>query len=186
MEYEDLYQVSNYGNVVGISKGYSKNRRILKQHFNDGYYMVTLYDKKGVSHSVFVHRLVALAFLQNPNKFPVVNHKDGNRLNNNVSNLEWCTQKYNIWHGLLRREKKRKINIYTMSGDFVDSTETILEAAHKTHTRTSQVRMCCTKERSYSHGFVFRFADDKDGNKIENIVTEDNITKLKKRNMGII
>ena len=64
-----------------------------------GYYFLGLtVDKKRTSYSV--HRIIATAHIPNPNNFPVVNHKDGNRKNNHVSNLEWCTQQRNVEHGI--------------------------------------------------------------------------------------
>lgn len=62
-----------------------------------GYYRVKLtVDNK--PKSIMLHRIIAMAFIENPKNYPCVNHKDGNKKNNNISNLEWCTQKYNILH----------------------------------------------------------------------------------------
>ena len=87
--YEGLYQVSNFGRVKSSTKILAN--RLSKR----GYYIVTLYkNAKGVTKTV--HRLVAQAFIPNPDNLPQVNHKDENKLNNRVDNLEWCTAKYNI------------------------------------------------------------------------------------------
>ena len=97
--YEGIYQVSNYGRVKSLSRkalnGRTVKERILKQNIGDvGYYNVTLC--KDGNHQTFrVHRLVAEAFLPNNNNHPYINHKDENKLNNNVDNLEWCTETYN-------------------------------------------------------------------------------------------
>lgn len=91
-DYEGLYWVSNLGRVKSSTK-------ILKNRLSKrGYYIVTLYkNAKGVTKTV--HRLVAKAFIPNPDDLPQINHKDENKLNNNVDNLEWCTAKYNCNYG---------------------------------------------------------------------------------------
>jgi hypothetical protein len=91
--FNGIYKVSNYGNVMSFSK-YSKNGKILKKEkTNRGYLRVNLSRKK-----YSIHRLVALYFLGVPKEGMVVNHKDGNKENNCISNLEWVTQKENIKH----------------------------------------------------------------------------------------
>ena len=117
--YEGLYQVSNLGNVKSIYK--HRPDKILKPVMKKGYLMVTLC-KNGTTKICSIHRLVAEAFIDNPDNLPVVNHKDGNRSNNKSDNLEWCTQKDNIRHafniGLVKRkplttEQKKNISIAT-------------------------------------------------------------------------
>lgn len=84
------YEISNFGRVRNIKTG-----RILKNQIKDGREVLNLSKKK-----IFIHRLVADAFIPNPNNFPQVNHKDENPLNNHFINLEWCTSKYNSNYGL--------------------------------------------------------------------------------------
>ena len=107
--YEGHYQVSNFGRVKSIKFGKEK---ILKQSIRHGYYCVVL-SKNGILKNYFVHRLVAEAFIDNPDNLPQVNHKDECKTNNIVSNLEWCDRKYNINYGT-RTEKcsKKCINIH--------------------------------------------------------------------------
>ena len=97
------YQVSNYGNVKSL-----KNNIILKPSISSGYYMIALC-KDGKKHDKRVHRLVAEAFLENPNNYKEVNHKDECKTNSHVSNLEWCDRKYNINYGtgVQRSSEKR-------------------------------------------------------------------------------
>lgn len=102
--YEGLYEVSSEGRVRNVKTG-----RILKPGNNGrGYLYVCLY-KNGAVKNHCLHRLVAQAFIQNPNKLPEVNHKDEIRTNNNLDNLEWCTYKYNANYGT-RNEKIAKGN----------------------------------------------------------------------------
>ena len=84
------YYVSNIGRIYSV-----KTNKVLKHHIQDsGYHQVELISGKKIG----VHRLVAIAFISNPNKLPLVNHKDGNKSNNNDWNLEWCTNKDNQIH----------------------------------------------------------------------------------------
>ncbi len=92
--YEGLYKVSNKGRLYSIKRKRKMNPTISK----NGYKRVKLYIN-GKFKTVFVHRIVAKAFLNNPENYPVVNHLDENKLNNNVENLQWCTQKQNVNHG---------------------------------------------------------------------------------------
>lgn len=93
-DYEGLYRISNNGDVFSIIKN-----RCLKGTSANGYRKVELWkDSKGKKE--YVHRLVAMAFVDNPNNLPEVNHKDGNRLNNRYDNLEWVTSSGNTKHAV--------------------------------------------------------------------------------------
>lgn len=95
--YEEAYEVSNLGNVRSLSGGH-RGGKVLKQSNNKrGYLFVGLY-KNGKSTPSITHRIVAKAFIPNPENKPQVNHKDGVRSNNIVTNLEWNTQSENIKH----------------------------------------------------------------------------------------
>ena len=124
--FEGLYQVSNLGRVKGLDRLVDTNinnvyrrihkEKLLKPQFNNkGYKRVNLC-KNGNKNFAFVHRLVAEAFIPNPNNYPIINHKDENKQNNIVwvnedgsidydkSNLEWCTQEYNMnWNGVMKK-----------------------------------------------------------------------------------
>lgn len=104
--YEGLYQVSNEGNVVRLWK---KSKKLISQETSRGYKRVHLY-KNGISQHHSVHRLVATAFVENPDNLPQVNHKDENPGNNKVENLEWCDAKYNRNYGTCN-ERIRKAQL---------------------------------------------------------------------------
>lgn len=102
--YEGLYEVSNLGRVRSLERVVARSyhssilckSKIMKQRLDaHGYYKISLSDEKHNHKSFFVHRIVASAFIPNPNNYPIINHKDQNPKNNYVCNLEWCTQKYN-------------------------------------------------------------------------------------------
>ena len=110
--YEGLYQVSNKGRVKSLSRlvvrvgkpNYITKEKILKcsELKGTGYPVVSLGSNNNFK-SMLVHRLVAQAFIPNPDNLPCVNHKDETRNNNDVRNLEWCTQKYNCNYGTARQ-----------------------------------------------------------------------------------
>ena len=123
--YEGRYQVSNLGRVRSLSRkrwnGYTFTNlegRILKLRLNKnkGYLNVILYDGHRNGKTIEIQRLVAQAFIPNPNNLPCVNHKDENPRNNKVENLEWCDYRYNNNYGnhnlklsLTKQKKKYKI-----------------------------------------------------------------------------
>lgn len=99
--FEGLYEVDATGNIYSLLQTASRRKGILKQYQNEsGYLKVNLYDENGKCKKLYVHRVVATAFIPNPENKPNVNHKDVNVKNNDVSNLEWCTQSENILYAV--------------------------------------------------------------------------------------
>lgn len=108
--YIGLYQVSNFGRVMSLNYDKTGKIKLLKLVLNaQGYYQVCLH-KNGVQKIKKVHRLVAEAFIPNPKHLPSINHKDEDKTNNRLSNLEWCTVKYNTNYGTCQERKKEKIS----------------------------------------------------------------------------
>lgn len=107
--FEDRYKISNLGNIKSLPNkwyfsngGYRESKgKILKKRIgNTGYYYVCIRDKNKCIKKVNIHRIVAEAFIKNSNNKPFVNHIDGNKLNNNVNNLEWVTMQENFDHAV--------------------------------------------------------------------------------------
>lgn len=130
--YEEAYQISEQGRIFTKRRFCNNNfyygRELKPKLTEDGYLKVTL-SKNSKSKNYYLHRLVALQFIPNPDNLKEVNHKDGNKMNNNVSNLEWCTKKHNLQHaskyGLMQKGEVRPssklteeqvLEIYKMKG----------------------------------------------------------------------
>ena len=101
--YEEFYEVSSDGEIKSKRSG-----KIMKQQVDaSGYKTISLHlNKKNKAYKV--HRLVALAFIPNPNNLPIVNHKDENKKNNRIDNLEWCDYKYNNNYGTKKERISKK------------------------------------------------------------------------------
>lgn len=120
------YQISNYGNVYSLIN----NVQLKGVNNGNGYLRVKLNERL-----FYIHRLVAMAFIPNPKCYKEINHKDENKLNNNADNLEWCSHKYNMKFGTRNKmaidNTKKSVIQYTMSGKYVCSYNSIVEAAGK-------------------------------------------------------
>lgn len=119
--YEGLYEVSNLGRVKRLSSNDASKEKILKPQIQrDGYQRVTL-SKKGQKKRMAIHRLVAIAFIPNPQNKEQVNHLDADKLNNKLTNLQWATRKENIAHaialGLMKKSNNPVIATHLDSGE---------------------------------------------------------------------
>lgn len=115
--------------------------------------------------SIKIHRLVALSFIPNPNKYLQVNHKDEYKLNNNVNNLEWCTAKYNINYGSghLRSCIKRRICCtkailqYDLNNNFIREFYSLSEASRVLNISMGSISDCLKGRTRKSRDFIFRY-----------------------------
>ena len=165
--YEGYYQVSNLGNVKSIERtivckdGTRKKlkERILKQVSNwRGYLVVELSTKdKGKIYSI--HRLVAQAFIPNPENKPQVNHKDENKNNNCVENLEWCDNWVNSHYGTrnerIANYRKKKINQYDLEGNFIKEWASIKEVKEQLGYSCSAISACVIGRQKTAYGYVW-------------------------------
>lgn len=172
--YEGLYKVSNMGRVKSLGNGNSNNsnnckERILKSvKHKDGYLLIDLC-KEGKRKGHRVHRLVAQAFIDNPDNLPEVNHKDENKENNCVSNLEWCDRKYNINYGT-RTQKVAELNrnsqkvskpimaIHKING-LILTFPSAREASRQVGVPVSNISACCNGRLKSAGKYIWKYAE---------------------------
>ena len=167
-DYEGLYQISNFGRVKSLR---SKGKFLNPLPSTSGYSKVQLY-KNGKSRDSYIHILVATAFLPKSDNKQEVNHKDGNKRNNNVENLEWVTKSENQKHAIetnLRaaspmtgrtgknNPNSKTILQYNMDGAFVREWTGIAETARAIHCAPSQIFACLSGRRKTGAGFIWRY-----------------------------
>lgn len=152
--YEGKYKVSDTGKVVG------KRGFLLKGELTNGKYRRVLLLVDGKRERIFVHRLVAIAFIPNPQGFPVINHKDENSLNNCADNLEWCTHSYNINYGTRNQkisEKARSVRQIDIKGNEVAVFESASLAAKTLGYDPSNIYRVCRGEQKTAYGYVWKW-----------------------------
>jgi len=167
--YEGLYQISNFGQVKSLSRKalrrYGTYRtiteRILKPQ-KDVYLHVTLY-KEGIGKIVAIHKLVAEAFIPNPNKYPQVNHKDENKHNNYDNNLEWCSRLYNANYGTSRKRLSAKrckiVQQFDLDGKFIAEYNSLNQLKELTGFDQGLVSCVCRGIYKQCYGYKFKYKE---------------------------
>ena len=161
------YYVTKTGEIYSELRGKLEKRKTTISKF--GYERVALYQNKK-HHIIAVHRLVAMAYIPNKNNYPTVNHKNENKLDNNVENLEWCSYGYNINYGSRNRKVSEKLIAYKTktvgkkvkqidinSGKVIkiwDSTREIERTLGIAH---SNIRAVCNGERKSRGGYKWEY-----------------------------
>ena len=158
--YESLYEVSDKGRVRSLKFG---KERILKQGRNNSGYLQVCLCKNGETKRCLVHRLVAQAFIHNPDNLPEVNHKDEDKENNSVQNLEWCDRKYNVNYGTgiqrISEKKSKPVLQYTKSGEFVKEWKSMNDVQRNLGYSKGNISSCCTGRLKSAYNFIWRFKD---------------------------
>ena len=156
--YEGLYQVSSVGRVKRFYK--NGKERILKLYPNGSNYLIVVLCKNSIHKQFRVHRLVATAFIPNPQNLPQVNHKDETKTNNHVENLEWCDAKYNNNYGThierSAEKQRKKVGQFTLAGEFVRTWPSLSQIGRDLG--IGNVSPCCKGKRPSAGGFVWRFS----------------------------
>lgn len=175
----DLKDITGYPNYACTRDGrvFSKKSDIfLKQGMSYGYKRINL-SRSGNKRTYYVHRIVAQTFIDNPNPDNcVVNHKDGNKINNHVDNLEWCTQKQNIRHardtGLIKT-KTRAVYKCDLEGNILERFNSYTEAAKSINVARCNIQHVCTGRQKTSGGFTWKYVEKKEINKCDPLISEN-------------
>ena len=175
--FEGYYKVSTHGRVLSVERDIvvrKKNGKEITIHIPEkirkqvlgtmGYYMLHL-NKDGQYKSCFVHRLVAEAFLPNPDNLLEVNHIDENKLNNAVWNLEWCDHLYNQNHGtapkrISESKSKRRVEQLTLDGQHVAFYESRYAAARAFNRPKANIFFALSGRSQTAYGYIWRYVDE--------------------------
>ncbi len=169
-DYEGIYQISNLGKLKSF-KG--SKEMILNPGIKSTGYVATTLCKQSTKY-VRIHRLVANAFIPNPENKPCINHKNGIKHDNRAENLEWCTYSENMLHAYKTGLKKhhyigktgkdhcasRPIIQYSMTGEKIDEHESQMNAERKTGIRHEYISRSCRGKVELSSGYIWRFKNE--------------------------
>lgn len=182
--YEGYYQISNLGNIKGLNRTI-ENKSVIGGKYKikeknksqtiskTGYYICALY-KNGKGRTFKVHRLIAEAFIDNIDNLPIINHKDGNKLNNSIDNLEWCDYSHNNkeaykqglkeknlkWIVECNKRKRKKVNQYDLNNNFIKQYKSIQEAESQTKVHHINIIKVCKGQRITAGGYKWEYAKE--------------------------
>ena len=164
-DFENIYQISNKGNIRALNynnkKGCVQNLKVDVSKQN-GYCYIRLCNGNTNKH-FRVHRLVAEAFIPNPDNLPQVNHKDENKQNNCVDNLEWCSQQYNMNYGtrIKRGSQNRKKGLLQLDlhNNILQKWTSGLDAQEALGIQRSHISQCCNNKRKTAGGYKWRWCE---------------------------
>lgn len=163
------YSVSSHGTIINTVTG--KEKKPTSNHSGKGYLYVDLYDN-GRKSRLYVHRIVADAFIPNPDGKPYINHKDGNPQNNDVDNLEWCTPLENVIHAsktlgtmisykkACERKKKPVYGKNFKTGEIVCSFESIRDASRRLDIPSSNIVANLKGRQAHTKGICWCYVEE--------------------------
>lgn len=180
--YEGIYQISNYGRVKAVDRlindSYGRiwlrKGQIRSTHIDRFGYEKVILCKNNTQKHFFIHRLVAMAFVSNPDNFPLINHIDEDKLNNRVENLEWCTPRYNSNYGSRNKKLSAKLKLiktgkpiaqYSLNGILLRIYKNAEEAARQNSFWRTNISACCRGVKKTAHGYKWKFVNT--GEKLE-------------------
>ena len=163
VKFEDIqkaYLITSDGKIINKTTNKEKKTFIS----NNGYKRVTLWFN-GKQKKMSVHRLVAMAFIPNPDNLPQVNHIDGNKQNNSVENLEWCNQRHNTKEAYklkLIKSKSTKVNQYDLKGNYIKTWDSIKEACEKLNLNHGNICTICSGKtnRKQTGGYIWKYEEE--------------------------
>lgn len=153
--YERAYQISNYG----VVKRTNTDKKLTPIHNPNGYLYINLY-KNGKNTKKYIHRLVAEAFLENPNNYSIVNHIDGKKHNNYFENLEYCTRSENQLHAYkmgLQTKKSKQINQFDKKGNFIKKWNGQYSIERELKISNASINKCCNGKLKTAGGYIWRY-----------------------------
>lgn len=170
VNYEGVYQVSDWGNVKSLDRyietsnsvRFYKSRPTYQTIKENGYHIVALYNK-GKKETFYVHKLVAEAFIPNPNNYTVADHIDGNNQNNYAWNLRWCTQKQNNNFEIYRSHQKnnhlksKTTYQYTLEGVLVKVWPSTKEVERSLGFNNANISRCCLGKQATYKGYIWSY-----------------------------
>jgi hypothetical protein len=151
-----IYGISSHGNVVNII-----TEKLRIQHKKNGYLTTSLCTTSGKHKTCATHRLVAHAFINNIYGKPYVNHKDGNKSNNHVSNLEWVTQQENVNHSVknkLINPRTRYVKQFSIDNTFIKEFSSTTSASKSINLSRSSVEKACDGSNPTAGGFIWKYS----------------------------
>lgn len=143
--YEGMYEVSNLGRV-------RRDGKILKPSKNKKGYLQVSLCKNGTKKNARIHRLVAQSFISNPQNLPQINHKDEDKTNNAVENLEWCDSKYNNNYSL-----SKPVLQYDLLGNFIREWPSMIKVEEELGIYNSSISQCCLGNLKSAGGFIWKY-----------------------------
>lgn len=174
-DYEGLYQVSNLGRVKSLEKEHKINNnktyllkeKILKNMIDKNGYNYVHLSKNNIQKRKAIHRLVMEAFIPNINNLPCINHKDENKTNNCIDNLEWCSYSYNNNYGTKKEKQSLKIknNIkrskkviqYSLQKSIINEYPSLREAERQTNIKYTDILRCYKGKRKTAGGYIWKY-----------------------------
>ena len=180
--YENIFMISNFGRVKSLDryieckngKMFHVKEKILKPTKDkDGYRTINLYYKQTIK-ACKIHRLVAEHFIPNPNNLPEVNHKDEDKSNNYVDNLEWCDRKYNVNYYIKNNQEKfynqihnarknislnKKVEVYKY-GEYVKTFNSVKECSEELNVDRHRIADSALRGVKNRQGYIFKYIDE--------------------------
>lgn len=157
------YEVSNLGRVRSNHTNCHKSGKILPYWIDAYGYCTVMFGTRGNTARKRVHRLVADAFIDNPNNYKLVNHIDENKQNNRADNLEWCSYHHNANHGTRNNRigaaHQRQVEQYDIHGNLLATHNSIQDAADAVGLHRENISACCNGRRPTARGYIWRFRE---------------------------